>query len=80
MNPIGSMYSQINSSENYMNPINIHVCLSKGFLVVQYFDTQTIKASASQYFDTQTIKASASRAWWCMPLIPALGRQRQADF
>jgi hypothetical protein len=18
--------------------------------------------------------------WWCMPLIPALGRQRQADF
>ena len=21
-----------------------------------------------------------SRAWWCMPLIPALRRQRQADF
>jgi hypothetical protein len=21
-----------------------------------------------------------SQAWWCMPLIPALGRQRQADF
>jgi hypothetical protein len=19
-------------------------------------------------------------AWWCMPLIPALGKQRQADF
>jgi hypothetical protein len=21
-----------------------------------------------------------SRAWWCTPLIPALGRQRQANF
>ena len=21
-----------------------------------------------------------ARLWWCMPLIPALGRQRQADF
>jgi hypothetical protein len=21
-----------------------------------------------------------SWVWWCMPLIPALGRQRQADF
>jgi hypothetical protein len=25
-------------------------------------------------------KISYSRAWWSMPLIPALGRQRQADF
>jgi hypothetical protein len=23
---------------------------------------------------------SIARQWWCMPLIPALGRQRQADF
>jgi hypothetical protein len=23
---------------------------------------------------------SPGRAWWCMPLISALGRQRQADF
>jgi hypothetical protein len=25
-------------------------------------------------------KKSQSWAWWCTPLIPALGRQRQADF
>jgi hypothetical protein len=25
-------------------------------------------------------KALICQAWWCTPLIPALGRQRQADF
>jgi hypothetical protein len=25
-------------------------------------------------------KLSEAGQWWCMPLIPALGRQRQADF
>jgi hypothetical protein len=26
------------------------------------------------------VKHTYSPAWWCTPLIPALGRQRQADF
>jgi hypothetical protein len=33
--------------------------------------------------DSETIynqKFKDSRAWWRMPLIPALGRQRQVDF
>jgi hypothetical protein len=25
-------------------------------------------------------KITKTRQWWCMPVIPALGRQRQADF
>jgi hypothetical protein len=33
------------------------------------------------YSDKDEIrKGRESPAWWCTPLIPALGRQRQADF
>jgi hypothetical protein len=28
----------------------------------------------------ENIKIRYRQAWWCMPLIPALERQRQADF
>jgi hypothetical protein len=28
----------------------------------------------------ETFKVVRARQWWCMPLIPALERQRQVDF
>jgi hypothetical protein len=32
------------------------------------------------YYKATVIKTAFRRAWWCTPLIPALGRQRQVDF
>jgi hypothetical protein len=32
------------------------------------------------YLSFLTFKLLTRWSWWCMPLIPALGRQRQADF
>jgi hypothetical protein len=37
---------------------------------------QTEKAKTMQYKKL----ASLAGQWWCMPLIPALGRQSQTDF
>jgi hypothetical protein len=34
----------------------------------------------SKFFLNAVIKMSGCGAWWCTPLILALGRQRQADF
>jgi hypothetical protein len=42
-------------------------------------ETQTQRWTCSLiYSDPKNYKNS--QAWWYMPLIPALGRQRQADF
>jgi hypothetical protein len=30
--------------------------------------------------NTKLNEKISARQWWCRPLIPALGRQRQADF
>jgi hypothetical protein len=35
----------------------------------------------TSYNNEQSVKiCPLSQAWWCTPLIPALGRQRQVDF
>jgi hypothetical protein len=30
--------------------------------------------------DGRMYKSGGAKQWWCTPLIPALGRQRQGDF
>jgi hypothetical protein len=40
----------------------------------------TIYLTEGWYPNNPIKKWGTSWAWWCMPLIPALGRQRQADF
>jgi hypothetical protein len=32
------------------------------------------------YTENPVLKRKTTGQWWCMPLIPTLGRQRQADF
>jgi hypothetical protein len=40
-----------------------------------------VSSSTARAMQRDPVKgAGGSREWWLMPLIPALGRQRQADF
>jgi hypothetical protein len=55
--------------------------LEKGFK--PWFRTRTSLVTGAQSKQGDSVNGrnrNLSRAWWCMPLIPALGRQRQADF
>jgi hypothetical protein len=39
-----------------------------------------MQANIHAYTISKIKKRKVSRAWWRIPLIPALGRQRQVDF
>jgi hypothetical protein len=46
---------------------------------------EVLKVNAGQMYKCQKMYVNIkiilmSQAWWHMPLIPALGRQRQVDF
>jgi hypothetical protein len=45
---------------------------------LKMFQKQKQKQKKKKQKTKQTIKKAGQ--WWCMPLIPALRRQRQADF
>jgi hypothetical protein len=42
--------------------------------------TSKFKISTEVHHFRPIKKEDLSWVWWCTPLIPALGRQRQADF
>jgi hypothetical protein len=46
------------------------------WLISNVFDWQAQNGK----FYPQYKNERGGQAWWCTPLIPALGRQRQADF
>jgi hypothetical protein len=46
----------------------------------QAVKAETRNLEATLYTDLLPVRAEAGRAWWHRPLIPAPGRQRQADF
>jgi hypothetical protein len=52
--------------------------------IYSFYEEIEIKLVVSQYGYKQIIfflkTIYLSRVWWCTPLIPALGRQRQVDF
>ena len=45
-----------------------------------YYHIKTISLWSGKKSSFSTFKKYIGWVWWCTPLIPALGRQRQADF
>jgi hypothetical protein len=46
-----------------------------------YLCSYVLGATENNYIYVLYIKIThLSQAWWCTPLVPALGRQRQVDF
>jgi hypothetical protein len=67
--------------------LKLYICLLE--CVAQHYSTWEVEARGSGIQDGSGVgvmcllidaNEKTSQAWWCTPLIPALGRQRQADF
>jgi hypothetical protein len=69
----------------HMSPITLgslgrgNVLMGAAFGMLRFSAIRTA-ISGSDWKLKASKNQRSCRAWWCMPLIPALGRQRQVDF
>jgi hypothetical protein len=49
------------------------------YVVVKEVNGILVEEEYRKYYQV-SVKQKPARLWWCTPLIPALGRQRQVNF
>jgi hypothetical protein len=70
-----------NNAESYEKPILVTASRDGHFKVWILTDDSDIYSKFTQIvLKNYSFKSDIVRVWWRTPLIPALGRQRQADF
>jgi hypothetical protein len=79
---IRNLIPQLGLVENIFDPNTL--IPGRGKWISEFEATLVYKVSykdSQSYTEKLCLKTNKqSRAWWCSPLIPALGRQRQVDF
>ena len=70
----------LGGSQLSVTPALEEVGVSVGFLRHRSTRVHTDTQTHNNTHNLKFIKVNLSQAWWRTPLIPALGRQRQADF
>jgi hypothetical protein len=59
---------------------SVHFLCFNYIMTCSFFWSCLFESSVLLVLPFGTFRKFSARRWWCMPLIPALGRQRQVDF